>query len=135
MASQKDPIYISYRPDYVFRQPLKDNWSFAPDYLRCSQPGALPLKTPVIGALRTVATIDADQAGPHDVVHTVTSNNHQHSLIFNGRPLLCNGNFDVNVTPWVKFGQNNEIIVISDTTIIAAEKDAHIHLCVRCVLC
>ena len=114
----KEPITLSYRPDFISRQPLRDNWAFAPDYLKFSPPGALPLTTPIIGALRTVARIDASRAAHNVVVHTVTSNNHQHSMIFNGHPLLCNGNYDVNVTPWVRYGQDNEIIVISDTTVL-----------------
>jgi len=117
-AGTKEPITLSYRPDFVSRQPLKDNWAFAPDCLKYSAVSSLPLTTPIIGALRTAARIDASQAGYNVVVHTVTSNGHQHSMIFNGYPLLCNGNYDVNVTPWVRFGQDNEIIVISDTTIL-----------------
>ncbi len=114
----REPIFISYRPDALSRQPLRDNWAFASNYLKYAQARSLPLETPVIGALRTVAKIDAAQAGRAVVVHTVTSNGHQHRMVFNGHHLPCNGNYDTNVTPWVKFGQDNEIIVVCDTTVL-----------------
>ena len=110
----RDPVFLYYHPHPLARQPIKDSWAFAADKLKYDAPQPLPRTESVQGAWRTVVKIDASHRGQNILVHTVTNNNHQHTLLFNGRPLLGNGNFDVNVTPYVKFGQENEIIIVCD---------------------
>lgn len=112
----RQPIYLHYRPEYLSRQPIKDKWALAEDYLKYSTPGPLPIVMPLLGAFRTVVKIDASHNGENVLVHTVTNNNHQHAIIINGHSLIGSGNYDVNVTPWVKWGQENEIIVTCDKT-------------------
>jgi hypothetical protein len=110
------PIFLSYRPDPISRQPIKDNWAYASDYLKFDPPKPLPFTETGYGAWRTVAHIDAGQSGHNVVFHSVTDNNHQHAILINGHALLGAGNYDVNITPWVKFGQDNEIMVTTDNT-------------------
>jgi hypothetical protein len=110
------PIFLSYRPDFLSEQPINESWSFAPDYLRYDSPKPLPLTSPIIGAFRTVIKIDAAQANHNVIIHSVTDNGHQHFIVFNGRYVACNGNSDANLTPWVKFGQDNELVIVCDST-------------------
>ena len=92
-----------------------DHWAFAPDYLTYGPASSLPISKPA-GAWRTIATIDASHAASTVMIRTQTNDNHQHAVIFNGHALGFVGNCEVNVTPWVKFGQENEIIVVCDYT-------------------
>ena len=110
------PIFLSYRPDPRSRQPIRDSWAYAADYLKFDASKPLPYTETGYGAWRTVAHIDASQSGHNVVFHSVTDNNHQHAILINGHALLGAGNYDVNITPWVKFGQDNEIMVTTDNT-------------------
>jgi len=113
-AGTPAPIFISYRPDPVSRQPIKENWAYAADRLAYSPASALPLAaTSAGGAVRTTVKIDAEQS-PHNVVVHVSAG--LDGLIFNGHWLGGYGNIynyvDLNVTPWVRFGRDNELIAV-----------------------
>ncbi len=112
-AGTPAPIFISYRPDPVARQPIGDNWSCAADRLTYGPPSALPLATPSGGAARTMVNIDARQSARNVVAHVQAGVD---GLIVNGHwlPGFTNiyNRVDLNVTPWVRFGQANELIVV-----------------------
>jgi hypothetical protein len=107
------PVFISYRPDPVSRQPVKDNWSYAPDRLTYGTASALPLTAAGAGAARTTVKIGAKESAYTVVVHVQAGVD---GVIFNGRWLPgCTNIYrsvDRNVTPWVRFGQDNELIVV-----------------------
>jgi hypothetical protein len=112
-AGTPAPIFISYRPDPVAQQPIGDNWSCAADRLEYGAASALPLTTPNGGAARTMVNIDARQSARAVVVHVQAGVD---AVIVNGHWLSGFTNIynrvDLNVTPWVRFGQANELIVV-----------------------
>ena len=112
----RTPMFLYYRPNFLSRQPIKDNWAVAENVLKYAPAQALPVSMKLYGTFRTVVRIDASHAGENVFLHTVTDNNHQHTIYVNGRAVLGAGNYDVNITPWVKFGQDNELIVYCDNT-------------------
>ncbi len=112
----RTPVWLSYRPDPVSQQQLPDNWSFAPDLLTYGPPFSLSTPIPSGGALRTIVKIGAEHSAYNVIVHTLCDTQATRGVIFNGHWIERGGNiyraFDLNVTPWVKFGQDNEIIVL-----------------------
>ncbi len=122
-AGTPAPVFISYRPDPVARQAMNDNWSYAPDRLHYGANSALPLTTSGEGTIRTLVKIDAKQSAHDAVVHIQAGVD---GVIFNGRWLWGLGNIyhdiDLNVTPWVHFGRENEVIAVfhEKSTILGA---------------
>ena len=112
----RTPIFLSYQPNPLSREPIKDNWAVAENVLKYSPTQSLPISMKLYGTFRTVVKIDASHAGQNVILHTSTDNNHQHTFYVNGRIVIGAGNWDVNITPWVKFGQDNELIVFCDNT-------------------
>jgi hypothetical protein len=104
-------MYLSYRPDTLATQPL-DSWAFAPDHLTYQTPGPLPLKTLAAGSARTIVKIDRKHAGESVFIQVGTGVD---LVLINGHPLGGSSNIysyiDVNATPWIKFGADNEIVV------------------------
>ena len=74
---------------------------------------ALPLSTPDGGTARTIVKIDAGESAHNVVVHVQAGVD---GVIFNGRWLPGFSNIynyvDLNVTPWVRFGEDNEVIAV-----------------------
>jgi hypothetical protein len=107
------PVFISYRPEPAARQPIHDGWSYAADRLTYGPASRLPLTAPAAGSLRTSVKIDAAQSGRNVMVHVLAGVD---AVIVNGRWSAGFGNIyrhvDLNVTPWVRFGQENELIVV-----------------------
>ena len=107
------PIFISYRPDAALRQPLKDNWAYAPDRLTYGPDSSLPLTIPAAGSIRTTVKLDAAQSARNIMIHVQAGVD---GVIVNGRWTSGFRNIyhhvDLNVTPWVRFGQDNEIIAV-----------------------
>ena len=82
-------------------------------------------RTPGDGALRCVARVDvpAGSGGgsrPNVVVHARMDDTAIRALVFNGHWISGNGNiyhgFDFTVTPWVKPGAHNEVIIVTGRT-------------------
>jgi hypothetical protein len=123
------PTWLAYRPDPQAQQPLTDGWSYAPDYLTYANPGALPTTAPANGSMRCEAVIDPKQESHNIVLHVICDNAGINGIIFNGNFYAAYGNvyniMDINVTPFVKFGQKNEVIVVmgGKTTIQKATLD------------
>jgi hypothetical protein len=107
------PVFISYRPDPAARQSIKDRWSYAPDRLTYGADSALPLTIPAAGAIRTTVRIDAAQSARNVMIHVEAGVD---GVIVNGHWVAGFGNIyhqvDLNVTPWVRFDQDNEVIAV-----------------------
>jgi hypothetical protein len=118
-AGTRTPVWISYHPDPAARQLLPKTWSFAADNLNYVSTITLGSSTPSDGTLRCVIKI-LSPAGQNIVVHARTNDTSLRGLIFNGQWSSANGNvsrgFDINVTPWVKPDQDNEIIIVTGKT-------------------
>jgi len=104
-------LFLSYRPDALGTQELK-TWAFAPDRLTYQPPADLPIKTPSPGSVRAVVKIDAKEAGHSVFLHFGQGID---MMDINGHGIAGYGNIygyaDANVTPWVKFGGDNTIVV------------------------
>jgi hypothetical protein len=117
------PAWISYLPDPVTATML-NKWNFAGDYLTYDQETKpLPYQAPDRGALRCIVEVDPKLAGKTVMLHVVTSDAGLSALIVNGRFYAGYGNIynfiDANVTPFIKFGEKNEIIaVVGSKTIL-----------------
>jgi hypothetical protein len=109
------PCWITYRPDPSPQTELTD-WSFAKDYLTYVPLGSLPATAPDVGSLRCEVAVDAAQSGKTIMLHVKANNAGLGTLIVNGHWYNSYGNIynsmDCNVTPFIKFGQKNEIIAI-----------------------
>jgi hypothetical protein len=112
------PAWITYRPNPKAQIQLGD-WHYAPDYLTYSANAKqLPLMENDRGSQRTELVIDPKEAGQNVVIRVQCDNAGIGGIIFNGNFYAGYGNIwsfmDINVTPFVKFGQKNEVIVIMD---------------------
>jgi hypothetical protein len=122
------PAWITYRPDPEVQQALPD-WSYAKDYLTYGNPAPLPGTAPESGAQRCEAEIAPGEAGHNVVLHVICNNAGISGIIFNGNFYASYGNIwnfmDINITPFVKFGKENEIVVLNSgkTTIEKATLD------------
>jgi hypothetical protein len=110
------PAWISYLPD-PDTAIMANDWNFAADYLTYKNENKpLPYEAPDRGALRCMVEVDSNLAGKTVMVHAVTNNAGINALVVNGHFYASYGNIynyiDANVTPFVKFGQKTEIIVI-----------------------
>ena len=112
-AGTPAPIFLSYRPEPVARQPLNDGWAYASDRLTYGPAGSLPLTVPAAGSLRTTVAVDSAQRSRHVMIHVQAAVD---SVIINGRWVAGFSNIyhhvDLNLTPWVRFGQDNELILV-----------------------
>jgi hypothetical protein len=122
------PAWITYRPDPAAQQTLND-WSYAQDYMTYSNPGPLPTTPSDPGSHRCEVEIDPKQTGHNVVLHVTCDNDGISGIVFNGIAYAAYGNIynfmEINVTPFVKFGKKNEIIVLNNgkTTIEKASID------------
>ncbi len=111
------PAWITYHPEPVVLQTLNE-WSYAKDFLTCSNPSPLPAKAPERGAQRCEVEIGSKQAGRTVLVHVICDNAGINGIILNGNYYAPYGNIynfmEINVTPFVKFGMTNEIIVLDN---------------------
>jgi hypothetical protein len=124
------PAWITYRPDPIDTIAL-NAWTYAKDYLTYSgAPIPVPAVAPDTGSMRCEVDIDPKEKGRNVVVHVICDNAGINGIIFNGNFYSTYGpniwNFmDINVTPFAKFGQKNEVIVLfrGKTTIQKASVD------------
>ncbi len=108
--------WVAFRPTPAFHQDLSGDWDVSTDVLAHTTmrlPGKWDAST-----ARRIVDIDAAQAGRNVVVRVVSS---QQAVPFAG--VIVNGHFvthierniemqfNLNVTPYVKFGRKNEIIL------------------------
>lgn len=111
-AGTPTPVYLSYRPDPAGRQPIRDGWAYAADRLTYGAPSALPLTVPAAGTIRTTVRINAAQSARNVFLHVSAGVD---GVIVNGHWISGFRNIyrhvDLNVTPWVRFDRDNEMIV------------------------
>jgi hypothetical protein len=130
--------WIAFKPTPAFSQNLAGDWDVSMDALHYT---TLHLPGPFENKMaRRIIHVDATQSARNVVVHIAMSKN---NVPFGG--VIVNGhlvshifwnilrNFDLNVTPYIKFGQDNEIIfpgtpaknVISEISLDYYEKNAY----------
>ena len=108
-------VWINYRPDAPQQQDLAGNWSAATDGLTYSGTVAIPGRYTAM-TLRQTATIDASHAGQTVVIRVNAADSSIYGVIINGTWITrfhhhLGSDFDLAITPYVKFGDANEIIL------------------------
>jgi hypothetical protein len=109
--------WLAFRPTPALHQDLKGDWKISADGI--AEPSAATLPGPFNGKVATLSvTIDPSQAGRNVVVHAVEKDNNLSGVIINGRYVQrfhhrLGNEFNLNITPWVKFGQANEVRLIA----------------------
>ena len=112
----RGPAWIAYHPRPAAWTDLSGPWEISTDGLRYGPPATLP--GPLVGkAARRTVKIDASQADRNVVVHAVADNVSLAGVLINGRFVLrfrhhIGSEINLNITPWVKFGQDNELILV-----------------------
>ncbi|HEY3332307.1 MAG TPA: beta-galactosidase trimerization domain-containing protein [Capsulimonadaceae bacterium] len=110
------PAWIAYHPDPAQRIDLAGAWDLSTDYLRYS-PAKLPGTVDGASARRSF-TLSPSASGKTVVVHaTANWGGALRGVIVNGRYVArfhhwLSAEQNLNVTPYVKFGQPNELILM-----------------------
>jgi hypothetical protein len=116
LGAQSD-AWLTYHPDPVSKQDLAGKWETSSDYLKWNGSVTLPGQAAQdVKAMRTTFQLDPASAGKTVVFHVDERNRGVRGIIINGQyevPPGREGNeFNYNITPWLKPGQPNEIVVI-----------------------
>jgi hypothetical protein len=98
------PAYVAYLPDPLAAQGLAGQWSLFTDAIHSAGQVTLPGKATGMYVSRTVV-IDKERAA-HHVAVTMDGDGIQ-GILVNGR--FLNGTLLINITPMVKFGEENQI--------------------------
>lgn len=111
------PAWLSYHPAPASRQDLSGNWEFSTDGLRYGAPTPLPGVWPGKTARRMVK-IPATATAQTVVAHVVGDNRCLRGVIINGNYMMYSHGdpgpeHNLNITPWVKFSEPNELILVS----------------------
>jgi hypothetical protein len=130
LVGVRGPAWISYHPDPAARLDLSGVWESSPDDLHFA-PVTLPGTLEGTAARRTVR-IDAAQSARTVVVHALGDGRFLRGLIINGRFVTPHHHFlspeeNINITPWVKFGQDNELILLSGGKGVVKEVTLEFH--------
>jgi hypothetical protein len=107
-------IWLTYHPDPVARQDLSGKWETSTDYLKWDGAVTLPGQpAQEVKTLRTTFQLDPKVAGKTVVVHAMEYGRGLRGVVINGQyvlPYVREGSeLNLNVTPWVKPGQANEL--------------------------
>ena len=107
--------WMTYHPDPVARQNLAGQWEMSSDAMNwhgtTALPGPVTAETKV---LRTVVRFDASK-GKTVVFHAMQKSNELRGIFINGQylsPQRESSEVNINITPWVREGQDNEIILL-----------------------
>jgi hypothetical protein len=108
------PAWLAYHPEPAARLDLSGPWDISSDRLHYA-PAQLPGVIKGTSA-RRVFKIDASESSRNVIVHALGEGRSVGGMIINGRYVSPYGNFmsseeNLNITPWVKFGQDNELIL------------------------
>ena len=108
-------VWLNYRPDAGQQQDLAGNWNAAADGLTYGGPVAIPGRY-VGPTLREMVTIDASHASQTAVIRVSAADSSIYGVIINGTWITrfhhhLGSDFDLAITPYVKFGDSNEIIL------------------------
>jgi hypothetical protein len=108
----RGPAWLAYHPDPAARMDLSGTWDLSPDDLHYA---SAPLPGPFAAtAARRIVRVDTDEASRTVVAHVLGSG--IRGIIINGRFVASqhdqpSNEENLNITPWVKFGQDNELMV------------------------
>jgi hypothetical protein len=130
LLGSRGNVWLAYHPDPAARQDLAGEWESAPDKLRYETPILLP-GTGGEATRRTVK-IDAAQANRTVVVHSVTEPGRIFGVIINGHAVVrfhhnIGREINLNITPWVKFGEDNEIVLVGSDKVGINEISLEFH--------
>jgi hypothetical protein len=110
-------VWLNYRPDAPDHQDLAGDWQSALDGLTYAQPVTIPgtYKGP---ALRRMVNVDAAHANQTAVLRIGATD--IYGVIVNGTWISrfhhhIGNNFDIAITPYLKFGQENQIVLFGGT--------------------
>jgi len=115
LVGARGPAWISYHPEPASRLDLAGAWDISVDNLHYAA-GHLPGVFKGTAARRMVR-INAPQTPQNVVVHALGDGRCLRGLIINGRFVTefhhwLTPEQNLNITPWVKFGQDNELILL-----------------------
>ena len=117
LLGTKGPAWLTYHPEPAARQNLAGTWQTSPDAMTWSETAAVPgTLSPDIRALRTTVRIDQAAAGKTVVLHVMEDSGRIRGAIINGnfeKPWVRESpELNMNITPWVRLDQDNEIILL-----------------------
>ncbi len=117
LLGAKGPAWLTYHPQPAAIQSLAGTWSTSPDAMNWSGAASLPGDLPQgIRALRTTVRIDKAAEGKTIVLHAMENSMQLQGVIINGnfeRPWVRESpELNLNITPWIRLDQENEIILI-----------------------
>jgi hypothetical protein len=113
----KGNAWITYHPTPVARQEIGGDWQASPDFLEWKGTAALPGPLAEgIRALRRTVKVDPAAVGKTIVLHAMQDGRLIDGAIVNGSyvrsPVSEAAEFNLNVTPWLKPGEENEIVLL-----------------------
>jgi hypothetical protein len=117
----RGPAWLAWKPAATRRQDLAGLWAISTDNLRFAPPSALPGPADNMTAARRVLRIEGGAKGQprqNVVFHAAADNYAIVGVIVNGRCVprfahLIGTEVDLNITPFVHPGQDNELILIT----------------------
>jgi hypothetical protein len=117
LLGAQSSVWLTYHPDPAAKQDLAGKWETSPDLLKWAGATTLPGQPAQdVKALRSMFQLDPVAAGKTVVFHAMERNRGLRGLIINGQyelPPDREGNeLNINITPWLKPGKENEIVLI-----------------------
>jgi hypothetical protein len=130
LIGSRGPAWIAYHPEPAARQDLAGPWETATDGLRYAATSTLP-GTGQFSNRRTVK-IDADQSSRTVVFHALAGSGAVRGIIINGRFVARHHHnigpeVNLNITPWVKFGQENTFVMMGSDNVEVKEVSLEFH--------
>lgn len=112
-------VWLSFQPDSVQEQDLAGAWNPAADGLTYTDPVTMP-GTYTGVTLRQMVKIDPAHAGQTTVLRVSATDSSIYGVIVNGTwvPRFhhhIGSDFDLAITPYLKFGDDNEILLFGST--------------------
>ena len=130
LVGSRGPAWIAYHPDPAATQDLAGNWETSTDGLHFAAPSPLPGTAQMANRLTTV--IDAKESSRTVVFHARTTLGSVRGIIINGRFVSRHHHnigpeMNLNITPWVKFGQKNDFILLATNAAKVGEVTLEFH--------
>ena len=130
LSGSRGPAWICYHPEPLERENLAGDWELSSDNLHYAPTAHLPGRFNATSARRSIR-IDPSEKGRTVVLHANANSSFLSGVIINGRYVSrfhhnIGTELDLNITPWVIFGKDNELILIgnggeSDVTEVSLE--------------
>ena len=130
LVGSRGPAWLAYHPEPEARQDLAGPWKTATDGLRYNATSTLP-GTGQFSNRRTVK-IDADLSSRTVVFHALAGSGTVRGIIINGRFVARHHHnigqeVNLNITPWVKFGQDNTFVMMGGDNVQVKEVTLEFH--------